>query len=191
MKDEKYLPIRIIHLLLMLATLVLCIIALIQSPTDTSIYGKNPLTMVSNVLNILALICGMVYIARSYKKNAAMYYKVFMTTLFVAELIQMANIFTLPISYSAFDIIINIIPVICIGILAAAKDLGKKKTIIVASVYVACRIIRLICNIAIIDSLGEDKLSVISLCIENLTVALTAGGATIGKYLDKAERNAK
>ena len=118
MKENKYLPVRIIHVVLMLVSLALCVIALARNSADTTVYGRNPLTVVGNVLNILAVLCGIIYIVNCYRKDAAKYYKVFIIILFVAELLQMVYIFILPISASAIDIICNAVPVICLAVLA-------------------------------------------------------------------------
>ena len=103
----------------------------------------------------------------------------------------MVYIFILPISASAIDIICNAVPVICLAVLAAEKNLGKNKTITIASVYVICRIVRLVSQVAIIDTFGESTMGIISSCIENLVTALAVAFATVGKYLDKAERHAE
>ena len=188
--EKKHLPLRIVHSVLLIAALVFCIVALIKNPTDTTVYGGNPIVIVCDLLNIVTLAFGAVYIAMGYEKRAAIFYKMFMAALTVAAVFQVALLMTnviLPFSLA----LLYLVALVMTTILAVSQDLGKTDTYIVVTVLVLCRCVLLISMLSSLSFFGTSVIGVLSASIASLLTAITAGLAVCGKYLDKAERGAK
>ncbi len=189
MENKKYLPLKIVHLIFMVAAMALCVVSLVKHGSDTSVHA-NPLAVVCTVLGILCLIAGFIYLVLGYKKNAAVYYKIFMAlqlTMFVILLARIMNIQQTPL-YMAF---LYLIPLVMLSILSVAKDLGKTKTMIVALICVFCRVINLVISICVLKAFGTAATGILANDITNLLLAGTTAFMVCGKYLDKAERGTK
>ena len=190
MENKKYFPIKIIHLILMVAAIGLSIAALVQYGSDSSQFA-SPFAVVCTVLGIITLIAGFIYLAMGYKKNAAVYYKAFMVLLLITSVIQIArmmNIMQYPIYYT----FLYLIPLVMLTILSVAKDFGKAKTLITVLICILCRAIVLIISICSFkNALGTAFIGVLGNDITNLLLAGTAAFMVTGKYLDKAERGTK
>ena len=191
MEQKKHLPLRIVNSILLLASLMLCVVAMVKNSADTSSWGTNPLAIICTSLNILMLAFGLVYMLMNYSKGAAIVYKCFFVALFIGTFIQTVYLSSAPNSPSAYRTVLQLIPVAAIAILAAAKDLGKKNTIFLTIVFVLCRVISLISAIVDLSHFGTAAFGVLSANISNLLISLTTGVMVIGKYLDKTERGAK
>lgn len=189
MENKKYLPIKIIHLIFMVAAIVLCCVSLTKLSADTEFFSDTGLRMVSYIAEIIALISGIVYLAYGYKKNAAVYYKFFMVILVIGQAIicYRQTVGTFPIMPSAA--ILNIISLIVLVILATGKDLGKSKSYLIVAILLACRLIALILDIIVFS--GATIFSVISHAASNVLLAGAAAFMVTGKYLDKDSRNTK
>ncbi|MBQ0026351.1 MAG: hypothetical protein KBS79_03160 [Lachnospiraceae bacterium] len=190
MEQKKHLPLRIVNSILLLASLAFCVIAMIKNPADTSAMGTNPFTTVCDVLKILMLAFGLVYMLMNYSKNASVIYKVFFVVLFIGTFIQAVYSASTP-NYSVYKTVLNLIPVAAIAVLAVAKDLGKKNTMLLTIVFVLCRLVLLINYIINISDYGTGAVGILSTGVANLLIALTTGVMVIGKYLDKTERGTK
>lgn len=189
MENKKYLPVKIIHLILMLAAIVLCCVSLTKIGADTKVFSDTGLRTVSYIAEIIALISGIIYLAFGYKKNATVYYKAFMVILVVVQAIicyrQMVG------TASARVAILNIIPFITLIILATGKDLGKAKSYIIVGILLVCRLIILVLDITVFNFSTNTGFSVINYAISDVLLAGTAFFMVTGKYLDKAERGTK
>ena len=188
MEKKKYLPVRIIHAILLLASLGLCVYALIKSPADTSKYGASWLSIVVTLLDLLMLTFGLAYLLMNYSKSAAIIYKVFFALLFTGAFVQTIFLATLPESEPAYIIVLNIIPVAVVSALAVAKDLGRTNTVILVTTFILCRLILMIVIFANLSDYGSGAVGAISNCVSNLLIAITTGLMVFGKYLDKAQR---
>ncbi len=189
MENKKYLPLKIVHLIFMVAAMGLCVASLVQYGSDSSGFA-NPLAVVCTVLGILCLIAGFIYLVRGYKKNAAVYYKVFMALqliMFVILLARIMNLLLTPL-YMAF---LYLIPLVMLSILSVAKDLGKTKTLIVALICVLCRAINLVISICVLKAFGTAATGLLANDITNLLLAGTTAFMVTGKYLDKTARGTK
>ena len=191
MEQKKHLPLKIVNSILLLASLVLCVIAMIKNPADTSALGTNPLVPVCDVLKILTLAFGLVYMLMNYSKSAHIVYKCFFAALFFATFMQVVAMMLHPASFSIYNSVLNLIPIAAIAVLATAKDLGKKNTLLLTLVFVLCRLVLLIDYIINISHFGTAAIGMLSGGIANFLVALTAGIMVIGKYMDKTERGTK
>ena len=189
MENKKYFPIKIIHLILMVAAIGLSIAALVQYGSDSSQFA-SPFAVVCTVLGIITLIAGFIYLAMGYKKNAAVYYKAFMYLLLITSVIQVAyimNTMRTPLNYT----FLYLISLVMLTVLAVAKDFGKTKTLIVALICILCRVILLILSLCNLKIFGTATVGLLGNDIANILLAITTAFMVTGKYLDKAERGTK
>ena len=195
MENKKYLPIKIIHLILMVAAIVLCCVSLTKLGADTIFFSDTGLRMVSYIIEIIALISGIIYLAFGYKKNAAVYYKAFMVILVVVQAIicyrQMVGAISPDAVQASFIAICNIVSFIMLVILATGKDLGKAKSYVIAVILLVCRLSILILDLIVFRGMLRFVIAIISFAVSDVLLAGTAFFMVTGKYLDKTERGTK
>ena len=189
MENKKYLPIKIAHAVLMLAALVMLVIALVKSDFNNSIFGPSVFPVLCSITNILALIAGFIYLFKGYKKNANVYYKLFMGLCVLYEVLR--TVYSAQFKMPYLDIFVYTIATIMIVILAVGKDLGKRNTYLVYGIVLICRIVPLFTVLNSFRFLGSSGFGILSQAITNLLLAGTIGFMITGKYLDKAERGTK
>ena len=174
----------VFSLILLAAALVLSVIRLFEPVKSAAV-----LTYIKLALNILAVLAGFVYVLGGYKKNDAVYYKLFMSLVclsFVFILIKdlmvtQVNGYTSPVSGILRTIIcVNLV------ILVFAKDLGKQTSIGLASAVFGVVLFNTIRLIILYGALGVITSAAVSLSLSLLVLLLV-----IGKYMDKTERGAK
>ena len=189
MDNKKYLPIKIIHLILMVAGIVFCCLPLTKINLST-INFFNSARIVTYIAEIIALISGIVYLAYGYKKDAAKYYKAFMVIMVIAQAVfcywQLLGVIAPEPLTASIVAIFNIVPLIMLTILATGKDLGKAKSYTIVAIVLACRI-----GIIIVDLIALGYGSIILYRVSDVLLAGTAAFMITGKYLDKAERGTK
>ena len=190
MENKKYLPLKIVHSILLVAVLVLCIIAFAMNNKDTSVYGNNIVTIIASVFNIIALIFGAIYMLMGYTKKAAPFYKLFALALMVTSVFQIALIMS-NVIYPLFNSFLYLISLVGTTVLVIAKDLGKVKTYITVFVLLICRLILVLLVVVGLSNLGSASIGVLSAVVSDLLLAGTAAIMATGKYLDKAERGTK
>ena len=135
--QKKNLPIRIVNIVLIAVAIILYIYLFIDiryAPVTTF------LSLLANILNIMALASGLIYIAKGYKKNAAADYKIFMWLLVAAEVVDNTYIITLG-GYSVINTVLALLTVVLFTLLAGANDYGKKNT---SFIIVALLVVRVI-----------------------------------------------
>ena len=163
------------------------------------VIGKKPylLSMPSYVATscfiVISIICGLIYAISGYKKNAAKYYKGFMLLQLVTRIVDAFNDLYSTITYadvygsSYYTTVFKFIIVICVAILAFAKDFGKKKSFIV--VYIS-----LICDVAVFIRIliaYSDIITDIALTFMYLVLSIITTIFVEAKYIDKESRGAK
>lgn len=186
MENKKFLPVKIIHLILMVAAIVLCCMALPKISADTEIASDLGLKTVSYVTEIVALVSGILYISFGYRKNAAFFYKMFLVVLTISQAVFAAREMTMTLSVPLVDAILMIVSLIMIVILATGKDLGKVNSAVVVGALIVCRVIALI-----LDIVAQEGFPVLSYTVSDLLLAITAAFMIFGKYIDKAQRGSK
>ena len=195
MENKKYLPVKIIHLILMLAAIVLCCVSLTKIGSSTAFFSDTGLRTVSYIAEIIALISGIVYLAFGYKKNAAVFYKIFMVLLVVVQAIICYRQMTGAISASTLNAVLvavsNIVSFAMLVILATGKDLGKAKSYVVTIILLVCRLTVLILDLIVFRTMLNMAITIISFAVSDVLLAGTAAFMVTGKYLDKAERGTK
>ena len=191
MEHKNHLSLRIVNSILLLASLGLCIIAMIKNSSDTSAFGSNPLTTICDVLNILMLAFGLVYMLMNYSKNAAIIYKAYFVMLYIGIFVQAILLPSAPYFNTTYLLIFNLISLSAVAVLSVASDLGRKKSFLFATLFVLCRLVLLITFIVKVPGYGTATIGVVSAGVSNFLIALTTGVMVIGKYLDKNERGTK
>ena len=186
MQVNKFLPLKVIHLLCMLAAVVLCLRSLSEISADTTIFSDTGLRALTYVAEIIAMLTGIMYVLFNYTKAAAIYYKTFMAIQVVVQAIvgyrQAVG------TASPVEAIFTIIPFIALVVLAVGKDLGKVATYIIAGILLICRVtVLVLAAVAIGTDPGRD-FAVISFAVSDIVLAITTGFMVTGKYFDKAAR---
>lgn len=185
MENKKYLPLKIGHIILIVAGIVLYAATLLLFGQGTTALMKT-----STVLNIVALAAGFVYLSMGYKKNASVYYKTFMWLLVLSEIIENTAIFSMGTS-SALNALECILALVLFVLLAGAKDYGKTKSNIIAITLVGINIYAVISLISMLDQFGAMGTAVMFDQIGQLVLASTTALMVCGKYIDKTERGTR
>ena len=186
MENKKYLPLKIVHLLLIAAGITLYIITLISFTK-----GASVLNIISTVLNIFALAAGFFYMVAGYKKEAHLYYKIFMWLFMIAEIIECTSVFSWGIEISTFGIFRKVFALAVVILLGGAKDYGKVKSNIISITLVVLNLYTVIAAIFTMNGFAETSLpaeAVIFDALGQLILASSAALMVCGKYLDKTER---
>lgn len=184
MENKKYLPLKIVHLLLVAAGIVLYAVWLIFFNEGAT------LANVSFLMNIAALVSCFIYLFKGYKKNAAIYYKIFMWLLLASEIIEYALIFSKGIDFSVFSSFVKVLTLVAFVLLAGAKDYGKVKSNIISIALVALTLYTVILLIPSLKHLGVFNPYMID-AFGQLILASSAALMVCGKYVDKTARGTK
>ena len=186
MENKKYLPIKIAHSALLIASFVTSIIALVKNGADESVFGATFFPVLCTVVNIAALVVGFIYLVKGYKKNANWYYKAFMRLCVLYEVLNMTYLsrFVVPY-YNAFAYMVSTIALV---VLAVGKDLGKRETYLFFSVMLICQFIPLVSTLKSIQYFSTSSFGVVNQLISNILNVGTIGFMITGKYIDKSER---
>ena len=183
MKDKEYLMFKIIHLMLMCATIVLTVIGLIQlmNGPDENLDGAMLIRIISGVVRILAMDVDVLYLVSGYKKRSAIYYKLFFALTMVALILRILIFLTN--GASIIMIIGSIVTTILTAVLLFGKDLGRDRSLILLTVTI---IIEVIMKLPI----GFSDISIAQLGGEFSMFMLlgTAGFMLTAKYIDKSLR---
>ena len=136
------------------------------------------------LLNVLALVCGLIYLLRGYSKNAAGFYRAFL--MFTAAFLLLTVIYNFMVDGFAVGIILRIVKILILFVMVFGKDLGKKTTWILFGVMVVIDVVN--------ELTGNDQsilayrmVSLVSELVMDGTIAL----AVRGKYADKDARGTK
>ena len=189
--QKKMNGLTICHLILMVVVCVLsCISAWIifsgnipegyevvteAHKTASSIIG------VGHVVNILALICGIVYMLKGSGKSVAGLYKAFLVLVTLGLALRLVGRFVFPGFDAAAGLMIG--SIVMLLILIFAKDLGRTKTWVVFYILLA---LDLVVAILMFDS--REVLSSIASGLTRLVLDGSIGLAIRAKYKDKAAR---
>lgn len=186
MEGKKYLPIKIINVLFIFAALIMSALAFVKADADYSGIAE-----IVHSINIFTLISGFIYLVYGYRKNAAIYYKVFMGFLMLSQGVLVVELINGKTQSPIYTSIIYSIAFIATVILTTAKDFGKAMTIAIITVLALCRIAILLINLLSADTFDNTAFCQLSLDIANLLLVGTAAIMIAGKYIDKAQRGSK
>jgi hypothetical protein len=135
-----------------------------------------------NIAQAIALGCGYVYFAMDYSKKSAVYYKAFLVLVLIANVFPIITMFYY--NMNIVELCLACIKIIALLILIFGKDLGKRKTWIVFSIYF---IAELLVGVVVITD-GSIAVYRIICSISRLLLAGTIALAIMGKYRDKDQR---
>ena len=182
MENNKYLPLKILHLLLIAAGIAMYAVWLIFFNEGAAVI-KN----IVFVLNIGALVSSFIYLSKGYKKNAQLNYKIFLWFLLASEIMEYTSIFNEGVQFSVFRAFVTALTLVAFVMLIGAKDYGKIKTNIVSITLVVLTLYTAIATAPTIESLGFFNPYMID-ALGQLILASSAALMVCGKYLDKTER---
>lgn len=179
MKNKNNSLLKACHLILIIAGLGLCI------------YGFNfgdipVLDTITLVLKIAALISSFFYLTKGYKKEADLYYKVFMWMVGVFEIVGYTSFLTKGTVLSVFQGFVSILTFVAFILIIGAHDYGKVKSSIISITLV---ILTGYTAISMLISTNILRTQITSIC--QFVFALIAGIMVIAKYNDKDSRGAK
>lgn len=183
---DKLKKANLLNTVLVIVTIVLEVIGLLLMLGPSSDF-------ILDILNIVALLCGLYYIATGYKKSSANFYKIFMYLYaFEAIYATLSCIITCSNDVNAFvfilEILFNVFHVLLVSCLAFIKNLGKKASIRLAEINVICAIASVILFGIIIV---KDISLFLDLYLGSILVAILALVFVIAKYENKGNRGAK
>ena len=195
MNNKNYLPIKILHLVLMFGALLGSCYVLYH---NLSLAGFHTYMFASGISPIIAIVFGLYYFFKGYKKNAAVYYKLFMA-FFLLEFVLsvLAGMTSSRVQYEYLPAIADLTTLVSISLLYFGRDLGKTRSSVLAIIIVICRIVMLVLTFTASAQDMNDlfaRSGVIIYVIRLLTDVLLAGSAGLmvyGKYVDKESRGAK
>lgn len=155
------------------------------------VHELNFIALISLVLNVIALACGLIYLKKGYKKESAKYYKTYMWVLVVAELFETATrLYNVP-GASIIEILSCMTPFALFLLLAGAKDYGKNLSFFISIallVSIVCQIIPIVPALAIDES---KKMFIIIDFIGQFAIAIVTSIMVCEKYIDKEARGTK
>lgn len=154
----------------------------------TSIIGFKSATsneVIIKVINLLAWVFALIYILHGYRKNAAVYYKVFGWGYLITHLAFLASLVTAKDSPVIFYFTCGISIIILLTLLLKL-NLGKKISLILCAILVLMKVIILICM-----WISTKDFSALSTRLIDLDFACLLGILTYAKYLDKDERGTR
>ena len=208
MKEKKFTPLMWCHLIMMAVLMVgSLVVAFILFTGATSVIEAGYETWKSSDIfgacvhatRALALCFGILYLVKSYRKNAAAFYKAFMLLLAVSNVFGTITLITTLITMQGnpaadvsvasnaqfiLNFIHQIVKIALLLVLTFAQNLGKRNTWIVFYVLLA---VDVIFNIFMISPDGYVMISATS-SLSKLFMDGTIGLAIKGKYDDKDAR---
>ena len=179
----------IVHMVLMALLVILSIFSAVKLfgiIDQTPEAQKLPMLLyaIFNIVNVIALCFGIVYLLNGYTKKAAGYYKTFLLLIVVANIIGIAVMLLSDNSVNkVLSLSVLVVKTIALLVLVFVKDLGKRNTWIV------------FCILLFVDLLGGfsylgDAVVAQRLIatLSRLTMDGSIGLAIRGKYKDKDAR---
>lgn len=190
MKNNSLISIKIIHLILLIIALASNLYSIIIMGNDTSIYGTSNLIGYVKMSLIVAIVASLIYLIYGYKKSAAIYYKITMGLLTLAQALDVINIMNTTITPLS-SCLLQVLALILMTIIATAKDMGEKNTTILVLLLVTLRIASLGIVIYHLPMMSTERVNILTTSLSNLLFAGTVGLMAMAKYEDKEARGSK
>ncbi|MBQ3295461.1 MAG: hypothetical protein IJH00_03130 [Erysipelotrichaceae bacterium] len=186
MNDKKYLPYKILHLILMVATMFITAVGLFQMLGKIGGGQDWPLLIriISSIVRIIAMGVGILYMLSGYKKSSAGYYKLFFC-LMVVVLILRTMVFV-STGKSVIMIIGSILTIILAFVLLVGKDLGRDVSLILLTALIVIEVL-----LKLPFSLNDVSIGQLGGELSMFMVFGTAGFMITAKYIDKELRGTK
>ncbi len=145
---------------------------------------QNVMILIRDAVYLISVVFGFLYALLGYRKNAAVYYKLFMVTFAVfAILVFVADIDG---SYS-FIMIFRAIVAVCALILAFSKNLGKDRSKLTVYIALASQFIYSV--IKVYENFGAFRK--FATVFMHLVIVCVACVFVLAKYADKQARGAE
>lgn len=155
------------------------------TPAMAAEYNTSVLAIASygclNIINTLALICGIAYLLQGYSKESGYLYHGFMLLTAIACVCTTVGVILA--QGFGFSVIVLIAKIFILFALAYGKDLGERNTWTLFSVLVALDVL-----LVILFGSGGVLIYRIVTTLTRLFIDSTIGLAILGKYRDKAAR---
>ena len=176
---QKLNSLMIIHMIMMVGIIVVNVaVLMIYASRLQTYFGSFSIGVyLISLINILSLVCGIVYLLKGYSKDAAIFYKAFIV---LAALYTSSTVLTSLTSGVYYKAVLHVIKVIIMLILVFGKNLGKRNTWILFSAIV-------LADVAVLLTSLHNPAGIISQASQ-LLMDGTIGLAIRGKYADKDAR---
>lgn len=186
MDDKKYLPFKIVHLVLMCLTIVITFVGIIQMTKrlGTGTDGVVMIRLLSSAVRVSAMVVGILYMASGYKKSAAGYYKLFFCLMVISLIFRLMVFITNKVN--TLMIIGAVVTIILAIILMAGKDLGRNVSF---AILAALIIIEVLLKFPI--SLSDISIGQLGGELSMFMLYGTVGFMITAKYIDKTLRGSK
>lgn len=183
MNDKKYLPYKVLHMALMVATMLVTAVGLFQMLGRIGGGNDWPLLIriVSSITRIIAMGVGILYLVSGYKKSSAKYYKLFFCLMTIALVFRQMVFVTNKVNTAmmiggAVTIILSIVLVI-------GKDLGRNVSFALLALLI---IIEVLLKLPI--SFSDISIGQLGGELSMFMLFGTAGFMITAKYIDKSLR---
>ncbi len=193
MSDKKFTPLMLFHLILMVVLIIMCIknattvhskISLMSEPDEITTAQH---IVAFNVLSMLALCFGVIYLLMRYNKKSALFYKAFFvmtaietTGAYVLIIVKWGQQTLFALSSYLIPLIVMMVTICILLFLAFWKNLGKKRSFILFAILLIMDIV--------FGHLFLNRPEMIVTLLSRLAIDVTIGLAIKGKYDDKAAR---
>ncbi len=186
MNDKKYLPYKVLHMALMVATMLVTAVGLFQMLGRIGGGNDWPLLIriVSSITRIIAMGVGILYLVSGYKKSSAGYYKLFFC-LMVVVLILRTMVF-LANGMNAIMVAGSILTIIIAFVLLVGKDLGRDVSLILLTAMIVIEIL-----LKLPFSFEGMSIGQLGGELSMFMMFGTAGFMMTAKYIDKELRGTK
>ncbi len=186
MNDKKYLPYKVLHMALMVATMLVTAVGLFQMLGRIGSGNDWPLLIriVSSITRIIAMGVGILYLVSGYKKSSAGYYKLFFC-LMVVVLILRTMVF-LANGMNAIMVAGSILTIIIAFVLLVGKDLGRDVSLILLTAMIVIEIL-----LKLPFSFEGMSIGQLGGELSMFMMFGTAGFMMTAKYIDKELRGTK
>ena len=181
---------KIVNLFFLVLGCFLFVHSLFPKESRPSVFASDFVSIFDLVVGVFAYIAALFYLISGYKKDAARYYKIFMTMVLITTVITAINVMGNNKANLLTSTLI-ILLVVLTTIMATGKDIGKIKSYYIAIGVVFIQILLIVEMIVEFDTsfiLFRDAL-LYSFC--KLVLFVTAGLLVAGKYSDKDSRGAR
>lgn len=183
MEQNNSLGFRIIHIILNITGITIFTYLFINDQSN----DLDMFVIVTNCINILTLIFGLIYALMSYKKNIRILYKLFMISLVVGELCDTIIVITQN-ELSLTNLFIYLLSLVLFTLLAGSRDYGFTKSFLLIIGLIIVRVISILGLLPVYSSKKELVASELLLNIGQLVLVATTSLMIFGKYIDKNSR---
>lgn len=148
--------------------------------------GHSTMAKVTIIIHFVGFAAALVYTISGYKKDAAKYFKIYMFTLSICEIMSLVSL-TSRTEPSVLSYVLRGICVINALMLTFAKDLGRKKSITICSAILLFHLYNLIHTLINATS----KFQAVTNTLSDIILVILALVFIVAKYEDKESRGSK